>query len=137
MARITSTQDADLVALKKSVEVGYSSARLSVGAEILSRCASRFVYLDGSDGVPNSWGEYIGMGLAGVEHSVHVREAAADVLVLELQPGKRPDREHEVARLQKLLNEADAALLTHPSDKLLHEIRGRFVAAISQLANTP
>ncbi len=136
VARLTSTQAEDLASLQKSIEVGHPGARLSVGAEILSRCSKRFVYLDGSTGTPNQWSEYIGMELDNVEHSVGVSAASAESLVIEVRPGKAPAQEHEVARLRTLIGDVDKALQTYPSDDRLRGQRLKFVSALAELTST-
>lgn len=98
---------ADLALLKASVEAGLQRRRAGIGAELLSRCSQRFVYLDGGSEGPGTWAEWIGKGAEKVVHSVSVRASSADALVLDLRPGTAPAKEAEFARLETMLAEVE------------------------------
>lgn len=104
--------------LKAAVAYGNPDGRLGVLAQILAKCTSRFIYLDGG-GEPGKVGEYLGKGVKDVVHGVRVNSEGSTNLVLEFFPGTPPDRADELARLETLISESDRAigLVSQGSDK--------------------
>jgi hypothetical protein len=133
VARVASDDVDHIAALRKSIDIGAPSGRISVSSEILSRCTGRFVYLDGGSGTPGVWEEFIGFSVADVTHVVRVNSTAANALILELTPGVAPTRAAEIARVEKLINDVDRAMATGTLQAVLAERRVVFVAALQRL----
>ena len=124
---------ANLTALKTSVDLGRPAGRLGLGAELLGKCSKRFVYLDGSSGVPGQWGEWIGSGVDEVIHSVRVRYASNDEVVLELRPGAPPATSSEGARLDKMIAETEQAIASGSAVNLMTQRRALYQSELAKL----